>query len=212
LCCRCENQRKTHLIKENSDYLPSATPNLQRVYYLSWRRSIMTRRQAREQAFILLFEKSFNNETDIGEVIELAKEQRNLEEDDFVQKLVHTACENIEAIDEVIASNARGWKINAETSLCVTEDSVRTAAKVVDTFFVDVKDMDPKIYKAYTKRDNSRVIENLRLLADLVPSDRVVIRLPLIKGYNDDACREKSEAVLRKMGFTRFDRFDYVIK
>ena len=72
----------------------------------------MTRREAREQAFILLFEKSFNNETDISEVIELAKEQRNLEEDDFVQKLVHTACENIEAIDEVIASNARGWKIN----------------------------------------------------------------------------------------------------
>ena len=110
------------------------------------------------------------------------------------------------------AALARGWKINAETSLWVTEDSVRTAAKVIDTFFVDVKDMDPEIYKAYTGRDNSRVIENLKLLADLVPSDRVVIRLPLIKGYNDDACREKSEAVLRKMGFTRFDRFDYVIK
>ena len=73
---------------------------------------MLTRREEREQAFILLFEKSFNNETDISEVIELAKEQRNLEEDDFVQKLVHTACENIEAIDEVIASNARGWKIN----------------------------------------------------------------------------------------------------
>ena len=113
---------------------------------------------------------------------------------------------------EEFANLARGWKINAETSLWVAQDSVRTAAKVVDTFFVDVKDMDPKIYKAYTKRDNSRVIENLRLLADLVPSDRVVIRLPLIKDYNGDSDRDKSEAELRKMGFTRFDRFDYVIK
>ena len=72
----------------------------------------MTRREAREQAFILLFEKSFKNETDINEVIELAKEQRNLEENEFVLKLVHTAWENIEAIDDAIGSNARGWKIN----------------------------------------------------------------------------------------------------
>ncbi len=72
----------------------------------------MTRREAREQAFILLFEKSFNHEASIDDLIELAKELRMLEDDDFAQKLVHTACENIEVIDEHISTNSRGWKIN----------------------------------------------------------------------------------------------------
>ncbi len=72
----------------------------------------MTRRQAREQAFILLFEKSFNPEATIDDLIELAKELRMLEDDDFAQMLVHTTCDNLEAIDERISENSRGWKIN----------------------------------------------------------------------------------------------------
>ena len=72
----------------------------------------MTRRQAREQAFVLLFEKSFNPEASIDDFIELAKELRMLEDDDFALKLVHTACDNVEAIDGYISSNSRGWKIN----------------------------------------------------------------------------------------------------
>ncbi len=72
----------------------------------------MTRRQAREQAFILLFEKSFNTEASIDDLIELAGELRMLEDDEFVTQLVHTACDNLEAIDEFIAANSRGWKIN----------------------------------------------------------------------------------------------------
>ncbi len=72
----------------------------------------MTRRQAREQAFILLFEKSFNHEASIDDLIELARELRMLEDDDFAQMLVHTTCENLEAIDEHISANSRGWKIN----------------------------------------------------------------------------------------------------
>lgn len=72
----------------------------------------MTRRQAREQAFILLFEKSFNTEASIDDLIELAGELRMLEDDEFVTKLVHTACDNLEAIDEFISANSRGWKIN----------------------------------------------------------------------------------------------------
>ncbi len=72
----------------------------------------MTRREAREQAFILLFEKSFNPEADINEIFALANELRMLDDDEFVQKLVYTACEKQEEIDEHISSNARGWKLN----------------------------------------------------------------------------------------------------
>ena len=43
----------------------------------------MTRRQAREQAFILLFEKSFNTESSIEDLLELAKEYAMFEEDEL---------------------------------------------------------------------------------------------------------------------------------
>lgn len=107
---------------------------------------------------------------------------------------------------------AKGIRINAETSLWISKKSLRQAAKVIDTFFVDVKDLNPNIYKAYTGRDAEPVYENLKLLADLVPAERVIIRLPLIKGYNCDADRDKSEEKLRNLGYSKFDRFEYIIK
>ena len=72
----------------------------------------MTRREAREQAFILLFEKSFNPESDFNEIFALANELRVLDDDKFVKSLVYTACEKQEEIDEHISANARGWKLN----------------------------------------------------------------------------------------------------
>ena len=72
----------------------------------------MTRRQARELAFILLFEKSFNTESSVEELLELAKELAMFEDDEFSSKLIHTACDNIEQIDEYISNNSKGWKIN----------------------------------------------------------------------------------------------------
>ena len=72
----------------------------------------MTRREEREQAFILLFEKSFNTESSVEELLELAKELAMFEDDEFSSKLIHTACDNIEQIDEYISNNSKGWKIN----------------------------------------------------------------------------------------------------
>lgn len=72
----------------------------------------MTRRQAREQAFILLFEKSFNPESSIDDLLSLAEEFGLLESDDYVKALVHTANNNMQSIDEHISSNSRNWKIN----------------------------------------------------------------------------------------------------
>ena len=72
----------------------------------------MTRREAREQAFILVFEKSFNEETEIAELIDLAKEFGVIEDDEFLEKLVTTACDKQSEIDEHISNNAKGWKLN----------------------------------------------------------------------------------------------------
>lgn len=72
----------------------------------------MTRREAREQAFIIVFEKSFNPDITVNEVLDLAAELRLSERDEFVEALVRKTCEMQQEIDEHIINNAKGWKIN----------------------------------------------------------------------------------------------------
>lgn len=72
----------------------------------------MTRREAREQAFIIIFEKSFNPEITVDEVLDLAVELRLSEKDEFVEALVRKACDMQDEIDEHIVANSKGWKIN----------------------------------------------------------------------------------------------------
>ena len=104
------------------------------------------------------------------------------------------------------------WKLHAETSLCVPRENVIEAAGCIDVFYVDCKDTSPDIYKRYTGKDNGRMLENLKLLVDTVGADKITVRLPLIPEYNCDSDRDRSEALLRKIGITKFDRFQYKIK
>ena len=97
------------------------------------------------------------------------------------------------------------WKIAVETSLNVPEESLVDA----DEYFVDVKDMNPEIYKSYTGKDNSLVISSLARLLKNVGSEIVTVRLPLIEGFNTEKDREKSEKLLREMGVVNFDKFKY---
>ncbi len=101
------------------------------------------------------------------------------------------------------------WKLNLETSLNVPEESVRELMPDIDQWFIDIKDMDPEIYRKYTGKDNERVRENLRLLADSGFAAKCTIRIPHIPGYNEDADRDRSIKELEAMGFSDFDRFEY---
>jgi N utilization substance protein B len=81
----------------------------------------MTRRQAREQAFILLFEKSFNPETEINELYETAVENEIIEESAFSKTLADKVTENIAEIDAVIEKYSVKWKMSriSKVSLAV---------------------------------------------------------------------------------------------
>ena len=93
-------------------------------FVLRW---LMTRRQAREEAFILVFEKQFNS-LDVSEILEIAKEVRDLEPDDYIEKVFSGVYENLEAIDTIISENAIGWKINriSKVSLCILRLAIFT--------------------------------------------------------------------------------------
>ncbi len=107
------------------------------------------------------------------------------------------------------AGIAKGWAIDCETSLWVHPRQIRRVAPYIRHFYVDIKDTDPAVYRAYTGRDFARAGDNLRLLISLAGADRITVRLPLIEGYNTEDHRVRSEALLRAWGITRFDRFVY---
>ena len=102
------------------------------------------------------------------------------------------------------------WRLAVETSLQVPRETVERMLGVVDDFIVDVKDMNPEIYRRYTGRDNGQAVENLRLLAERGRAGDVLARVPLIPGYNTEADRRESIRQLEGMGFGRFDEFTYI--
>ena len=104
------------------------------------------------------------------------------------------------------------WKLTIETSLNVPFENVKAIASLVQMWYVDIKDMNPDIYKAYGCKENKQVVSNLQWLAANGYADKVIIRLPLIPEYNTDEDRQQSQLQLEKMGFTNFDKFNYIVR
>ena len=113
---------------------------------------------------------------------------------------------------EALRPLCEGWRFTAETCLNVPPETVRRAASLFDAFIIDVKTLDPAIYEHYTGKAPGPVPENLVWLAAHFDPARLLVRVPLIPGYNDEADQDRTEAALRKMGFTQIERFSYVIR
>ena len=104
------------------------------------------------------------------------------------------------------------WTLSAETSLNVKTENVEQLLPVLNHWVIDIKDTNPDIYRAYTGRDNSQVLANLRLIAEAGNAADTTIRIPLIPDYNNEYNRQKSVTLLQELGFTDFDLFNYIIK
>ncbi len=69
----------------------------------------MTRHEAREMAFILVFEKSFQEEASIVDLIETAFELEIFPTNAFAENLAKRVYKNLEEIDAAIDENLVGW-------------------------------------------------------------------------------------------------------
>lgn len=80
----------------------------------------MTRKMAREEAFILIFEKVFSKES-VEDILELANEARDLVPDDYIKTVFFGVYEKVDELDGIISENAVGWKIEriSKTALCI---------------------------------------------------------------------------------------------
>lgn len=73
-----------------------------------------------------------------------------------------------------------------ETSGFFSEKVFAGVMKYVDFAFVDIKHMDPDKHREQTCVNNQPVLSNIKLLASDQWKGRLVIRIPIIPGYNDD--------------------------
>ena len=63
-------------------------------------------------------------------------------------------------IQDVLELGAKNWHTTIETSLNVPYEEWCSLIDYGDEWMVDVKDMNPSIYKCYTSKDNVIVIDN----------------------------------------------------
>ena len=103
-----------------------------------------------------------------------------------------------------------GWRITIETCLAVPEKMLELVLPVVDEYLIDVKDMNAVTYQAYTKCDNILLKNNLQRLIEEGKQDCCILRIPHIPGFNTTDDVAQSRLTLEKMGFSRFDTFDYM--
>lgn len=80
----------------------------------------MTRKMAREEAFILIFEKVFSGDS-TEDILDLAGEARDLVPDDYIKTVFSGVYDKVEELDGIISENAVGWRIDriSKTALCV---------------------------------------------------------------------------------------------
>ena len=70
----------------------------------------MTRKEAREQAFCLLFETEFRSETDPEEIYAVSLENRELTNNSYIKTVYFGVREHLEEIDAMIMRHSKGWK------------------------------------------------------------------------------------------------------
>ena len=117
--------------------------------------------------------------------------------------------EFIKAFRELCGSQ---WQILAETSLNVPFENVQTIDPILDGYIIDIKDMNPEVYQAYTSKDNSVVLTNLEWLLKHGDPNRIIVRVPHIPEFNTDEDVAKSKEHLTAMGVKNIDEFNYIIR
>ena len=103
-----------------------------------------------------------------------------------------------EFIKELLELGAKQWHITIETSLNVTLQNLVLLFSYIHEYVVDIKDMNPSIYKEYNGRDNELVKSNLRWLVEHGKAENITCRIPLIPDLTHQRISNLAKKNLRK--------------
>ena len=118
-------------------------------------------------------------------------------------------CLQSDFIDEFRQLCGQEWQLSVETSLNVAQENIEKLVPVVDSYIIDIKDINNAIYQKYTGKDNEKVLHNLQYLIDHGKNEQIIVRTPVIPAYNTENDVDNSIRLLKEMGIIQFDRFTY---
>lgn len=124
----------------------------------------MTRKEAREQAFIIVFEKQFNDEYSLDEIIEAARDAEVFEADEFARVLAEKTLAEMDRLDEIISSYLKGgWKINriSKVSLAILRLAVCEMTQFPDIPVSVSINEAVELAKTYAADDDSSFVNGL---------------------------------------------------
>ncbi len=116
-------------------------------------------------------------------------------------EFIHEVCQHADPL----------WKIRLQTSLYSEWEQIRLLLDDIDEWIIDIKDMNPEIYRKYTGQSNSKVLSNLSKMITAISKEQILIRVPYIPGFNDSNNVKKSVKALTEMGYSRIEQFKYHI-
>ena len=103
-------------------------------------------------------------------------------------------------------------RLNIETSLNVDSRKLLDVIGIIDEFIIDIKSMNPDIYKDYTGISIDNLLNNLNILVDNNLQHKCKIRIPNIPNYTSEDDTKQSISIIKEMGFNNIDHFNYIIK
>ena len=116
-----------------------------------------------------------------------------------------------ELINEMRAICEPEMTFYVETSFNVEWESIKSVADSIDCFYVDVKSVDPDVYKEYTGGEIDPVMENIRRYIELKGSNSIIVRIPEIPGFVYSEQQSKAKTELSEQGVKHFNLFKYVL-
>ena len=107
------------------------------------------------------------------------------------------------------ACQNEGIRTAVDTTCYAAPEVIQRVAQAADLFLCDIKHMNRGRHEQYTGVDNGQILENIAVLAQA--AKEVVIRVPIISGFNDDRTNleETARFVQGLKGVRRIDILPY---
>jgi len=94
-----------------------------------------------------------------------------------------------------------------ETCGAAPWETVERTLEDTDEYYYDVKVVDTEAHMRYTGEDNRRILKNLQLL--IHTGKKVLVRIPLVPGYNDGKHLDDLGNYLRGIGISKVQLLPY---
>ncbi len=104
------------------------------------------------------------------------------------------------------------WMINLETALNVNTSFIERLAPIINEWIVDIKSLKSNVFRSYTGQDIARRNECLTRLSELIPLEKIKIRIPIIPGYTTKEDADSDMETLRAFGYSHFVIVPYITK